>query len=273
MAAIVGMFNVLQDPISVMSVNIAGTERLLRAARAGLRKPRIILASSSEVYGASQNLESDLLEDMDLHISDNVSLRWNYAISKLANEAFGISYSRQFGEKVTAIRLFNTIGKNQLGRYGMVVPRFVKQAVLNEPITVFGDGNQRRCFCDVADTVDLIDLLAENDESIGKIVNVGSDRDISINDLANMVKKLAGSNSKIVHISNEQAYGVSFEEFYSRKPNLEMLHYYTGKTSRVELEITLQKLIENMRFELGITNSNFRFNMNRPENSIAIPRA
>lgn len=221
MAAIVGVYKVLQDPARVLAVNIAGCERLLRAVKTTNWKPRVIIFSSSEVYGPS--LERQLSEDNDLTIESAAKNRWHYAVSKLADESFALAYYRKFGVPITMVRLFNTIGPRQIGRYGMVVPRFVEQAIKNEPITVFGSGNQTRSFCDVRDTVVMLDMLASCDKSIGEIVNVGNDHEITINELAQLVKKIAKSDSKIEHIPYDEAYGEEYVDILFRRPDLKKL--------------------------------------------------
>src|SRR5262249_41096084 len=145
---------------------------------------RVIVASSSEVYGPHTKA---LSENTNLIIEASAKNRWHYAVSKLADESFTLAFHHKFNMAITAIRLFNTIGPRQIGRYGMVVPRFIKQAVNNEPITVFGNGNQTRSFCDVRDTVIMLDKLAENEKSIGEIINVGNDHEITIKGLALLV--------------------------------------------------------------------------------------
>lgn len=227
MAAIVGVYKVLEEPSRVLTVNIAGCERLLRAANQAHWKPRIILASSSEVYGPTE--EKKLSENTNLIIESAARNRWHYAISKLAVESFGLAYYRKFGIPITMVRLFNTIGPRQKGRYGMVVPRFIDQAINNEPITIFGDGYQTRSFCDVRDVVEMMDLLASNPKSTAEIVNMGNDHEISINELAQLVKKLSDSQSDLKHISYEEAYGGSYVDIFHRRPDMEkllsLIHY------------------------------------------------
>ena len=205
MAAVVGMFRVLAEPIQVMAINVAGTERLLRAVHSGGWRPRVLLASSSEVYGPCEN--DRLQEDSDLVLRSGVVIRWIYSVSKLANEALALSYVRKFDPHIAVARLFNTVGLRQSGRYGMVVPRFVEQAVNGEPITVYGDGSQSRCFCDVRDTVAALVGLLETDACKGEIVNVGNDREITILELAEMVRRRAGSSSPIERLPYGDAYG------------------------------------------------------------------
>jgi UDP-glucose 4-epimerase len=246
MAAVVGVFKVLEDPIRVLSINIAATERLLRMAATGQWKPQIVIASSSEIYGPTS---SDLLREDDiLYVRSGARSRWNYAISKLADEAFGLSYARQHDIPVCMARLFNTVGLRQTGRYGMVVPRFIDQALRDEPITIFGGGAQTRSFCDVRDTVAALALLASTPQASGEIVNVGNDREISINDLADLVCQRAGKNSVgRKHMSYAEAYGQQYDDILRRRPSLEKLRALTGFRHRWSLEDSLDEMIAHYR--------------------------
>lgn len=241
MAAVVGVFRVLEDPIRVLATNIAGTERLLRYASAGHWKPQIIITSSSEVYGPTN--EELLQEDAMLYVYSGAKSRWNYAISKLADENQGLSYARQHGMPICIVRLFNTVGPRQRGRYGMVVPRFVAQAMAGEAITIYGGGTQTRSFCDVRDTVVALDMLAGTPEASGEIVNVGNDREISINALADLVCERARSPVGRQHLSYSEAYGQQYDDILRRKPSLEKLIRLTGFKHRWTLEDTLDDII------------------------------
>ncbi|WP_417531288.1 NAD-dependent epimerase/dehydratase family protein [Marinobacter lipolyticus] len=246
MAAVVGVYRVLSEPVGTMATNIAGTERLLRAVHHGGWSPKVVMASSSEVYGPHS--EALLSEEDSLIIQSGAPLRWNYAISKLADEGFGLAYAREHDIPVIIARFFNTVGPRQTGRYGMVVPRFVQRAVANEPITVFGDGEQSRSFCDVRDTVAILDRLASMpDMPNGEIVNVGSDHEISINELARRVIDCAESQSAIEHIPYKEAYGAEFEDIRHRRPSLDKLRRLTGFEHVWDLESTLKDLIQRAR--------------------------
>lgn len=276
MAAVVGVFKVLEEPIKVLATNVAGCERVLRAAQAGKWSPQVVLASTSEVYGTGlhcnrmvQGQESaagtgcaaadpdsipPFREDMEPLVGSSAVSRWNYSISKLVDEAFGLSYARKYGMKVVVIRFFNTIGPRQTGRYGMVVPRFVRQAVAGEPMTVYGDGTQSRCFCDVRDTVAAMDRLSSNPESAGQIVNVGNPREISILKLAELVRQRAGSRSEIRFIPHKEAYGGEvFEEIARRRPNLDKFNRLTGFKHQWTLERSVDDLIAKARTEVAKT--------------------
>lgn len=247
MAAVVGVFKVLQEPVSVLATNIAGCERLLRAMHKSRWNTKLIIASTSEVYGNRPGNEA-LNEEMELYVAPGHNTRWNYSISKLADEAMGISYAREYEMDITVVRFFNVVGPNQTGKYGMVVPRFVKQALLGEPMTVFGDGSQVRSFTDVRDVVQMLDRLARNPESRGEIVNVGSTHEITIKALAELVKERAGSSSEITYIPYDEAYGADFEEIYHRKPALEKVKQLTDYEVQWSLIDTIDYLIKHQTY-------------------------
>lgn len=246
LAAVVGVYRVLAEPTKVLAVNIAGFERLLRAVHNSGWKPQLVLASSSEVYG--HNDQELLRENQDLVISTRAGTRWNYSVSKIADEALCMSFSKHFGIPTVIARFFNTVGPRQSARYGMVIPRFIEQAVIGDNITVFGPGDQTRSFCDVRDTVAALDRVAEHASTPDVVVvNVGNDREISINDLAALIVERAGSRSKIEHIPVLQAYGEDFEDIRRRRPALEKLRTLTGFTHRFTLEQTIDDLIAAQR--------------------------
>jgi len=251
LAAVVGVYRVLAEPTKVLATNIAGCERLLRAAHAGSWKPQVVLASSSEVYG--HNDEDILREDQDLSVSTRAGTRWGYSVSKIADEALGLSYAQRFDIPAVIARFFNTVGPRQVGRYGMVVPRFVAQAVRNEPITVFGGGQQTRSFCDARDTVVALDALADRTGRNTVVANVGNDREISILELAELVIERAHSRSAIQHVPLREAYGEDFEDIRRRRPSLARLRSLTGFEHKFTLERTIDDLvaIERTRLEEG----------------------
>ena len=194
LAAVVGVRRVLADPIRVLATNIAGTERVLRAVSAGGRQPRLMLASTSEVYGFNPN--ASFAEDDQLTYKAGNWARWSYAVTKLAGEHFANAYAREQGMPVAILRFFNMIGPRQRGKYGMVLPNFVRQAVRGLPITVYGDGHQTRSFCDVRDGVRMIAQVADADTPPGELVNLGNDQEISINRLAELVTQFKMSKFK-----------------------------------------------------------------------------
>lgn len=242
LAAVVGMFRVLDEPVEVMRVNVGGTEALLGEVVRSGANPEIIVASSSSVYG--QTHEKRLHEEAELVFAPETGGLTGYALSKLANEIQAIAYGREHGLSIAIPRLFNTVGPRQAGSYGYVLPRFVRQALEGEPLTVFGDGSQTRSFCDVRDTVEALEILAGNSTAAGRPVNVGNTREISILDLAKLVIERAGSSSGIEFIPFEEAYGESFRTIGQRRPVVERLEETTGFQPRWTLERTIDDLLE-----------------------------
>jgi UDP-glucose 4-epimerase len=241
LAAIVGVKKVLEDPRAVMAANIAGTERVFRAVAAVNPAAQVIVASSSEVYGF--NSKAQFSETDDVVFRSGGRLRWCYAVTKLSDEYLAYSFMKRSGIKVVIARLFNTIGPHQIGRYGMVVPRFIDEAINDLPISVYGGGQQTRSFCDVRDTIVALDLLASEPRANGEIVNVGNDREISIQGLAEMVIERSNSESSIHHISYEDAYGIDFEDISHRRPDITKLKALTGFSPKWSLEESLDALI------------------------------
>ena len=224
-----------------MATNIAATERVFRAVDEVNPTAQVLVASSSEVYGFNES--KSFSETDDVVLRSGGRLRWCYAITKLADEYLAYSFVKSSNLKVAIVRLFNTIGPNQTGKYGMVVPNFVSQAVSNQPVTIFGEGTQTRSFCDVRDTIRAFDLLMSCENAIGEIVNVGNDREISITNLAKLAIARAKSQSTIEYQTYEQAYGESFEDITHRRPDMSKLHKFTGFIPQWTLEQTLDDLI------------------------------
>ncbi len=241
MAAVVGVLRVIANSEKLLTTNIIATERLLRAAVLSKRNPRVLLASTSGVYGDGH--ARLLQEHFDLIIGGGKRSCESYAISKIAVEAFGLAFYEHYGLAITNLRIFNTIGPRQRGRYGMVVPRFIKSALSNEPIMVYGTGMQTRSFCDVRDLVSLLDKIANNEQTIGDVLNVGQDEDISINALAQLVKKISTSDSDVKHISYDEAYGKGFSDIMFRRPDLTKLHALIAYRYQWDLQSTLTDLI------------------------------
>lgn len=239
MAAVIGIFRVLAEPVHVVDTNIEGSRRLFRAIALHGKQKRILFASSSCVYGDSV----DSAEEGDLIIRQDGNPLLTYAVSKLADESIGLAYYKEAQIPLTIVRFFNVVGPRQTGQYGMVVPRFVKQACNNEPLTIFGDGTQTRSFCDVRDAMVAVNLLAENDKAIGEIFNVGADAEISINDLAVLVRERAKSHSTYQYVPYEEAYGGIFNDTRQRRPNLKKLIAYTGFKHQWNLTKTIDDLI------------------------------
>jgi len=241
LAAVVGVRRVLDDPIRVLATNIAGTERLLRAAAAGERRPRIMIASSSEVYGFNGNTEQSEIDALTYKAGNWA--RWSYAVTKLAGEHFANAYAHEHALPITSMRFFNMVGPRQRGEYGMVLPNFIKQAVSGLPITVYGDGRQTRSFCDVRDAVRMMSELSAIDLPPGEVVNLGNEQEISIDDLAKLVRRRAGSSSKIVHSSYAQGYGEHFDDIVRRRPDLTRLKSLIEFAPRWRLVDTIDDLI------------------------------
>lgn len=245
MAAVVGVYRVIAEPINVLASNIPGCERVLRAALVSKKNPRILIASSSEVYG--NGLSPRFNEEDDVIIQTSAQNRWNYPISKLADEAFGLSYASHKGLAITVVRFFNTIGPRQSGRYGMVVPRFIQHALADKPIEIYGTGEQSRSFCDVRDSVVALDALMNTPKSIGQIVNVGNDNEVTINQLADLVRSKTNSKQPNKHITYEEAYGQPYVDIMRRRPDLTKFLALTQFKFKWTLEETIINLIEIAR--------------------------
>jgi len=240
MAAIIGIYRVIAEPFNVFSTNILGCERLLRTIHQTKSRPWVMIASSSSVYGHGQ---SELLsENNDLIIKAINNPLSGYAISKIFAEKLGLAYFTAANIPVTLIRFFNIIGPRQIGRYGMVVPRFIRQSCQDESITVYGDGSQTRSFCDVRDAVSALELLANNDQCHGEIINIGQDSEISINDLAHLIQKKTDSRSKIKYVPYREAYGMDLTDIKQRRPDLTKLSRLTGFTHQWPLEKSIDNL-------------------------------
>ena len=231
LAAAVGVFNIVKNPLRSMLVNIYGTENVLRISHE-LDTP-ILLTSSSEIYG--KNSKISLSEDDDRILGSPSILRWSYSEAKAIDESLAMAYHFEHGLPVVIARFFNTVGPRQVGQYGMVVPRFVEMAIKNEPITIYGDGNQKRSFAHVYDVVEGLLLLAFNEKAKGRAVNIGNSDEISIIELAKMVIDRTGSKSSIKFVNYKDAYGTGFEDMERRVPNLSLIESLTGWKPRRNL--------------------------------------
>jgi UDP-glucose 4-epimerase len=222
LAAVVGVRNVVESPVHTIELNVHGTEIVLRAAA---RKGRpVLVASTSEVYGKSETVP--FREDQDLVLGPSTKGRWSYAASKLVDECLALAYFREKRLPATVVRLFNTVGPRQTGRYGMVIPTFVDQALNNKPLDVYGTGAQSRCFCHVEDTVRALHELCTRGIAIGQIVNVGSREEVTIGSLAERIVAVTGSRSVIRRVPYNVAYGDGFEDMLRRVPD-------TNKVERI----------------------------------------
>ena len=224
LAAAVGVFNIVNNPLASLLTNIRGTENVLEAAFA--TKTPVFLTSSSEVYG--KNISDSLKESDDRILGSPVTLRWSYSEAKAIDESLAYAYFVEKQLETRIVRFFNTVGPRQLGAYGMVVPRFVKSALANEPITIYGDGTQTRCFAHVYDVMDAVITIAFADNTIGKVINIGNNFEISINDLAQKVITETGSKSEIVYVPYKEAYGDGFEDMERRVPNIDLINQLVG---------------------------------------------
>ncbi|MBA7493325.1 Bifunctional polymyxin resistance protein ArnA [subsurface metagenome] len=243
LAAAVGVKLIADRPVHTIETNIGGTEMVLDVANKFGRK--ILIASSSEVYGKNEAVP--FREDDDIVLGSTSLSRWSYACSKAIDEFLGLAFFQEYGLKVVVGRFFNTIGPRQTGRYGMVVPRFVQRALNNEPVLIYGTGQQRRCFCYVEDVVDAIIGLMKCEASAGKVYNIGSTEEISIEGLADKIIEMTGSKSKKEFISYEEAYGRAIEDMMRRVPNLQRIKKTTGWEPKTSLAETLQVIIESFK--------------------------
>jgi UDP-glucose 4-epimerase len=231
LAAAVGVELVIRSPIQTILTNLRETEWVLEAA-GGAGVPTLV-ASTSEVYGKSN--KEQFHEDDDLLIGPPRLARWSYACSKLMDEFLAMAYARERQLPVVVARLFNTVGPRQTGRYGMVLPRFIAAAKAGKPLTIFGDGRQTRCFCYVTDTVEALMRLMRTPAAFGHVFNVGSDSEITIRDLAELVARQLGSKSELEYLPYEKAYAPGFEDMARRRPNVEKCSAFTGFRASIPL--------------------------------------
>ena len=246
LAAAVGVQLIVDDPVHTIETNIHGTEVVLNIANKFRKK--ILLASTSEVYGKSEKVPFQ--EDDDTVMGSTKYSRWSYACSKAIDEFLGMAYYEQYGLPVIVARFFNTVGPRQTGRYGMVIPRFVERALKNEPILIYGTGKQSRCFGYVGDVVDAAVALMNCTDAPGRVYNVGSTEEISMEDLAKKIVQMTGSKSELQYISYEEAYGKPFDDMMRRTPCLNRLETTIGFSPRTSLEVILSKVIEHKKSEL-----------------------
>jgi len=243
LAAAVGVRLIVESPVRTIETNVRTTELVLAAACKKSKK--VFVASTSEVYGKSADVP--FREDGDLVLGPTSRGRWSYACSKAIDEFLAIAYWRERHCPTLVGRCFNTVGPRQTGHYGMVVPRFVKQALRNEPITVYGDGQQSRCFTHVSDAVRGMMALMDADHTVGEVYNLGSQQEISIHDLAERIKALTESQSEITFVPYEDVYGENFEDMPRRVPSLEKIRQAVGFEPRMGLDETLHSVIEYQR--------------------------
>ena len=251
LAAAVGVELIIRDPVRTIETNILGTHAVLQAAVRYRKK--VLLASTSEVYG--KGVRVPFAEDDDRVLGPTTKSRWSYADSKAIDEFLGLAYHKQYGLPVIIARFFNTVGPRQTGRYGMVIPRFVRQALAGEPLTVYGDGRQTRCFCNVADTVAAVVALIDAPGAVGEVINVGATEEVTILDLARAVLTLVGRDpNEITLVPYDDAYEPGFEDMRRRVPDVTKIRRLIGWEPHVSLEETLRQVIEHTFDETsGIT--------------------
>lgn len=243
LAAAVGVQLIVDEPVRSIRTTIHGTEIVLNAAHRFGRP--VLIASSSEVYGKGTRVPFS--EDDDIVMGPTKHARWCYAYSKGIDEFLGLAYRKQFNLPVVIVRLFNTVGPRQIGMYGMVLPRFVQAAMKNLPLQVYGDGHQTRCFCHAHDVVDAFVKLMSTPGAVGTVFNLGSDEEVTMNDLAARVIQHCGSSSRIEHISYEQAYGQPFDDLPRRVPRLDRIRSVIGFSPKHNLDQIIQAVIDDQK--------------------------
>ncbi|HZP34556.1 MAG TPA: NAD-dependent epimerase/dehydratase family protein [Candidatus Acidoferrales bacterium] len=242
LAAAVGVRLIVESPVHTIQTNVAGTHLVLEAAAE--KRKLVFLASSSEVYGKNANVPFD--EDADLVLGPTTKGRWSYAASKAVDEFLALAYWKEKNLPVIVGRFFNTVGPRQTDRYGMVMPALIRQALAGLPLTVFGSGKQSRCFCDVQDCVEAIVRLVSTDRAVGEVINVGSDREITIEALAELIRERTASPSDITYIPYERAYEPGFEDMPRRVPSLRKLERLTGFRPQIRLADTIDRVARFM---------------------------
>jgi UDP-glucose 4-epimerase len=242
LAAAVGVRLIVESPVHTIETNVHGTETILQLANK--KKKKVLIASTSEVYG--KNTEIPFREDSDLVLGPTYKGRWSYACSKAIDEFLALAYYKEKKLPVVIARLFNTVGPRQTGQYGMVIPNFVKQALAGRPITVFGDGSQSRCFADVSDVVGALIGLVLEEKAVGQVYNVGNREEITILDLARKVKVMTGSDSEPTLVPYDQAYEEGFEDMQRRVPDLGKIRDLLGYKPTVSLDEILRRVIDHL---------------------------
>ena len=252
LAAAVGVKHILKHPVETITTNVRGTEHVLEIAQE--RMVPTLIASTSEVYGKALETVDDLdtlAEDGPWVLGSTSKRRWGYACTKAMDEFLALAYASEYDVPVIAARFFNTVGPRQTGQYGMVVPSFVRQALAGESITVYGDGEQTRCFTHVQDAVEVVDALMNTDAAYGEVFNIGQPNPVSINALAERVRDVTGTDASIEHIPYEEAYGDGFEDMRRRTPDMSKLEDTIGMRPERDLDTILRDVIAHERRESG----------------------
>jgi len=259
LAAAVGVKLIVESPVSTIETNIRGTDIVLSLA--AKKRKRVVITSTSEVYGKRNKVPFN--EEDDLVMGPTNKGRWSYACSKAIDEFLAIAYWKEKRVPTVIVRLFNTVGPRQTGRYGMVIPNFVQQALTGQDITVYGDGTQTRCFTHVSDVIEALIAVAEHPQAVGEVYNIGSDHEISMLELAERIKGITGSASNIVFVPYDQAYEAGFEDMMRRVPDIAKIRALTGYDPKVKLDAMLTSIIDYHRVkmvgELGIPASSLVF--------------
>ena len=243
LAAAVGVKLIVEAPVHTIETNVHGTEVVLK--HANKKKKLVVIASTSEVYGKSTDVP--FREDIDLVMGPTTKHRWAYACSKAIDEFLALAYWKEKKLPVIIVRFFNTVGPRQTGRYGMVIPNFVRQGLAGQPITVHGDGTQTRSFCYVGDVVEALQRLVAEPRAVGEVFNVGNTQEISIRALAEKVRDLTGGRSEIVTIPYDQAYEAGFEDMPRRVPDLSKIAHLVGYAPEVGLDEILARVVDHFQ--------------------------
>ena len=246
LAAAVGVRLIVESPVRTIETNMRGTEVVLQ--QAAKKKKLVVVASTSEVYGKANKVP--FCEDDDLVMGPTTKGRWSYACSKAIDEFLALAYWKEKRVPVIVVRFFNTVGPRQTGRYGMVLPNFVRQALAGSPISVFGSGKQSRCFGYVGDVVEALGKLISSDGAVGEVFNIGSDEEVTIEQLADRVRRASGSKSSIRHVPYDQAYEEGFEDMLRRVPSLEKIHRQIGYRPKTSLDQIIASVVEYERQRL-----------------------
>ncbi|MFA5142621.1 MAG: GDP-mannose 4,6-dehydratase [Candidatus Omnitrophota bacterium] len=246
LAAAVGVKYIIDNTLDSINTNVEGTQVVLSLANR-LGNKKVIVASTSEIYGKDRPGKRIFKEDDDRVLGATTISRWSYSCTKAIDEFLALAYWREKGLPVVIVRFFNTCGPRQTGRYGMVVPRFISQALSGKPITIYGDGKQSRCFTDVRDTVAALVLLAKNKKAVGKVFNIGNpDNKVTIGALAKKIKVMTCSGSRIVTIPYEKAFKEGFEDMRHREPDITRLKSFTGFRPKIKMDDMLEDMIEDI---------------------------